>query len=162
VRLKRSFYGFGSGAIVDWRSNISDRDAMIAEIRRVVQPFLRSDGFAGSFPHYRKKTPTGIDLLTIQFDRHGGGFVIEIARCPVEGVLTAWGAAVSPEKVRAWDVHPNYRKRIQPRVGGGTDAWFRFDDAPVSHAAAAALKCLSNSDLWNDVQMCGSNRPYAS
>src|SRR5579863_10301596 len=135
---------------------------MIAEIKTVVQPFLRSNGFAGSFPHYRKKTSTEIDLLTIQFDRHGGGFVIEIARCPVDGVLTAWGASVPPEKVRAWDIHPKYRKRVKPRDGGGTDAWFRYDDTPVAQAAALALRCLSRADLWNDVQMCGSNRPHAS
>ena len=135
---------------------------MIAEIKRSVQPFLCSNGFAGSFPHYRKKTSTGIDLLTIQFDRHGDGFVIEIARCPVDGALTAAGTSVPPEKVRAWDIHPNYRKRVQPRDGGGPDAWFRYDNAQVSHAAAVALKCLSNADLWKDVQMCGSNRPYAS
>ena len=137
------------------------RSSMISEIKKVVQPFLRANGFSGSFPHYRKKTPTGIDLLTIQFDRCGGGFVIELARCPVEGVLTAWGAAVPPDKVRAWDVHINYRKRVQPREGSGTDAWFRYDNGPVSQVAAVALKLLSNANLWNDVQICGSNRPYA-
>jgi len=144
------------------RNNINDRDAMITEIKTVVQPFLRSNGFAGSFPHYRKKTSTGIDLLTFQSDRHGGGFVIEIARCPLDGVLTARGISVPPEKVRAWDIHPNYRKRVQPREGSGTDAWFRYNDAPLAHVAAAALKRLSQADLWNDVQMCGSNRPYSN
>jgi hypothetical protein len=48
---------------------MSNRDTMIAEIKRVAQPFLRSNGFAGLFPHYRKKTSIGIDLVTIQFDR---------------------------------------------------------------------------------------------
>jgi hypothetical protein len=98
----------------------------------------------------------------MQFDRNGGGFVIEIARCPIDGVLTALGASVPPEKARAWDVHPNYRKRIQPRAGGGTDAWFRYDNSPVAQAAALALKCISNANVWNDVQMCGSSRPYSS
>jgi hypothetical protein len=141
---------------------MSNRDAMISEIKSVVQPFLRSNGFTGSFPHYRKKTSTGIDLLTVQFDRHGGGFVIEIARCAVDGITTAWGTSVPPERVRAWDVHPNYRKRVQPREGVGTDSWFRYDDTPFTRVAALVLDCLSKDDLWNDVQTCGSNRPYAS
>jgi hypothetical protein len=29
--------------------------------------------------------------LTFQFDRHGGGFVIEIGQCPADGCTTHWG-----------------------------------------------------------------------
>ena|SRR5215471_10563962 len=141
-------------------AEISDRDAMIAELKRVVEPFLRSTGFKGSFPHYRKSTPTGIELLTFQFDRHGGAFVAEIARCPNDGLITAWGARVPPDKVKAWDVHPVNRKRIQPVSQSGTDGWFRYDRTPMVDVASAALRLLSDGDIWKDVPIGGSNQPY--
>jgi hypothetical protein len=135
---------------------MADRKAMIAELRRVVQPYLRADKFAGTFPHYRRLGEQAIDLITFQFDRHGGGFVIEIARCPRDGFLTAWGKYVPPTEVSAWDVHPNFRKRIQQRPGSGTDAWFRFDTTDAAKIAAEALSLLSQQGLWADVRIGGS------
>ena len=137
---------------------ISDRESMIAELKCVVQPFLRSAGFAGSFPHYRKISTDCIDLLTFQFDRRGGGFVIEIARCPTDGIVTALGLRVPPNKTKVWDIHPNFRKRIQQRPGGGTDAWFRFDAVSPARIAAEALSRLTLGDLWEDVRISDSKQ----
>src|SRR4051794_5602597 len=74
------------------------RDAMIDALKGVVVPALRSRGFSGSFPHLRRPAAERIDLLTFQFDRNGGGFVIEVARCPLEGVPPPWGEKVPPNK----------------------------------------------------------------
>jgi Domain of unknown function (DUF4304) len=127
---------------------MGDRETVILELKRVVQPHLRALGFSGSFPHFRKIGQATIDLVTFQFDRSGTGFVIEIARCPPEGIVTHWGERILPNKTKAWDVHPKSRKRIQPKVGGGTDAWFRFDKTTPSAVAAEVLDCLLRPDLW--------------
>jgi hypothetical protein len=132
---------------------MSDREAMISELKRVVQSHLRSVGFSGSFPHFRKIGQATIELVTFQFDRHGGGFVMEIARGPAGGITTALGAHISPNKTTAWDVHPNFRKRIQPRTGGDADAWFRFDTAAPGEVAVEALALLSEPDLWAGVEI---------
>jgi hypothetical protein len=50
----------------------------------IVVPVLRERGFTGSFPHFRRRRQKGIDLLTFQFDKYGGGFVVEIAVCEVD------------------------------------------------------------------------------
>ena len=132
---------------------MSDREAMISELKRVVQPHLRSIGFSGSFPHFRKIGLTTIELVTFQFDRNGGGFVIEIARAPVSGITTSWGAHIPANKTKAWDVHGNFRKRIQPKSGGSTNSWFRFDLAALAKVATQAFSRISEPDLWDGVEL---------
>src|SRR5208282_3539740 len=58
------------------------RDDMISSLKSLFVSALRERGFKGSLPHFRRPTQDRIDLLTIQFDRWGGGFVIEISKCP--------------------------------------------------------------------------------
>lgn len=51
---------------------IGSRKAMDTAIKSVVIPVLREAEFTGSFPHLRRASTRGMDLLTFQFDRHGG------------------------------------------------------------------------------------------
>jgi hypothetical protein len=69
---------------------------MDREIKGAVIPWLRTQGFKGSFPHLRRTGQSAIDLLTFQFDLHRGGYVIEIAQCPLElGMCTPRAASAS-------------------------------------------------------------------
>ncbi|MFS0861071.1 DUF4304 domain-containing protein [Fredinandcohnia sp. 179-A 10B2 NHS] len=92
-----------------------------------VVPFLRENGFKGSFPHFRRKTETNIELVTFQFNRWGGSFVVELATCPLEGVTTSWGELIPPNKVTAHDV--NQRFRLGARSKGAEGKWFTFENA---------------------------------
>jgi hypothetical protein len=125
-----------------------DRTAMDSALKKHVLPVLRSVGFKGSYPHLRRTNPDGIDLISFQFDKWGGAFVIEIARGPLQGLKTHWGLHLSAGKLRAWDVHPDHRRRIQAREGSGTDAWFRFDDEPVTQVAQQVLDSLPAAEAW--------------
>jgi uncharacterized protein DUF4304 len=60
-------------------------DSMIAALKAEFVPALKARGFKDSFPHFRRIEPDKIDLHTVQFDKWGGGFVIEIAKCGPEG-----------------------------------------------------------------------------
>lgn len=124
------------------------RQTMDAELKAVVVPKLRDGGFKGSFPHFRRKTEQGVDLLTFQFDRYGGGFVIEIARSALDGITPPWGKHIPANKVTAWDLHPNERKRIQPVTGGGTDSWFRYDSSGCKQVAQQVLGKLDEAEAW--------------
>jgi len=53
------------------------RNAMIAELKRVIIPVLRETGFRGSFPHFRRVGEQRIDPLTFQFSTFGEQFVVE-------------------------------------------------------------------------------------
>jgi len=105
-----------------------ERDNMVSSLKKIVIPTLRAKGFKGSFPHFRRIKENKIDLLTFQFDRYGGGFVIELAFCPPEGVTHYWGEKVPPNKVTAHDLYPDNRLRLK----GNDDEWFRYDIEYVS------------------------------
>ena len=94
--------------------SISNRTEMVKCLTETVVPILRSLNFKGSFPHFRRQTDGRINLLTFQFDRSGGGFVIEIANCQPNGIRTSWGLEIRPNKVTAHDV--SKRKRIQSNM----------------------------------------------
>jgi hypothetical protein len=131
-----------------------DREAMDAALKELVVPVLRANGFKGSLPHFRRATPQAIELLTFQFDKWGGGFVVEISKCPPGGYTMRWGEHIAPNKVTAHHLHPDQRKRIQHREGSGTDSWFRFDGwipTATSRAKRAAnqfLECLPQAESW--------------
>lgn len=125
---------------------------MISSRKRLFVPALRERGFKGSRPHFRRLGKGRVDLLTVQFNRHGGSFVIEISSCAPEGVTTSWGKKILPSQVRAWDMHPNERSRLGT-LGPGTDGhWFRFDDGtPTDEVAKSAALFLVEADRrWDD------------
>jgi len=105
-----------------------EHERMVKALQEIVVTKLREVGFKGSFPHFRRSNKEKIDLLTFQFDKWGGGFVIEISRCPPDGITTYWGERIPPNKVRAWDMHPDERHRLQPGLGSSTADWFRYDE----------------------------------
>jgi Domain of unknown function (DUF4304) len=131
------------------------RTAMEQALKSTVVPWLRERGFKGSLPHFRRNGDAAIDLLTFQFDRHGGAFVVEVARCPFDGIVTHWGKSIPPGKATAWDVHPTRRKRIKAQDGPGTEDWFRFDSQPPDHLAAQLIAKLADKDLWHDLGPVG-------
>jgi hypothetical protein len=126
----------------------SQHDSMVAELKSTVISKLRAQGFKGSYPHFRRFVENRVDLLTFQHDKWGGGFVIEIAHAPAEGVTTDWGQAISANRITAHDLHPNARKRIQPREGPGTDSWFRYDQGQFGACAEQVLELLPRAEAW--------------
>jgi len=124
---------------------------MESELRTSVIPWIRRSGFAGSFPHFRRIGDEFVDLLTFQFDRNGGGFVVEIARCPPDGIVTSGGKVIPPSKVKAWDLHPNRRRRVVAHEAPGTDGWFRFDRKAPHELSTILLGKLDEPDLWDEL-----------
>lgn len=116
---------------------------MDAALKSGVVPLLRERGYNGSYPHFRRALPDRIDLVTFQFDRHGGGFVVEMGSCAVDGITLHWGKHIPPSKVTAWDLHPSQRRRLKPQTTSGADYWFRFDAGDYAAVAARVAECLT-------------------
>lgn len=106
----------------------NNKKEMIKSLNLIVVPVLRDLGFTGSFPHFRRNIDDRLNFITFQFDRSGGGFVIEIANCPVNGVNIPFIKDIKPNKLTAH--HLNKRKRIQSNMvttSSLTEDWFRYD-----------------------------------
>src|SRR5688572_13783256 len=126
----------------------AEHEKMIAALKEHVLPVLRARGFKGSFPHFRRVTANGIHLLTFQFDKSGGGFVVEAASCPIDGVTMQWGEQIPPAKVTA----NHLGKRL--RLGTSSDQsdhWFRYErramlsfSDPYARAAREVLPYLGS------------------
>lgn len=102
-----------------------DRKSMLASLQAGMVPRLRDSGFTGSLPHFRRVLPDRTDLLSVQFDKWGGGFVVEISRAPQGDFQTPWGETVEPRRLTAHHLPPDERLRLGAKVGG--DHWFRYD-----------------------------------
>ena len=105
-----------------------ERTKMTESLKELFVPELKSLNFNGSFPHFRRTIGDKTNLLTFQFDRHGGGFIIEIANFQGTKFKTNFGERIQINKLTAHDI--NDRKRIYPNIlteEKGTENWFRFD-----------------------------------
>jgi hypothetical protein len=106
----------------------TERDEMIKSLKEIFIPELRNRNFKGSFPHFRKTESGKTNLLTFQFDRNGGGFIIELANWSESEFKTHWGKIITLNKLTTHDL--NERQRIYPNSiteQSGTDSWFRYE-----------------------------------
>ncbi|EGT3625632.1 DUF4304 domain-containing protein [Morganella morganii] len=134
------------------------RKSMEKALKEIFVLDLKSIGFKGSFPHFRRITDNSIDLLTFQFYSSGGSFVIEIAQCSAEGFRNASGALTPPDKVQVKHVWPRLRLGAKPDEGVN-DHWFKFGEPnyepqknyPSEHykAIAETAVCYLSSQAEN-------------
>lgn len=104
------------------------RQKMNLALKESVVPKLREKGFKGSLPHFRRILETEIHLLTFQFDRYGGGFVIELAKTENKPFETPWGKKIETSKLTAHDFYKRIRIHPQGTLRSSTtDDWFRYD-----------------------------------
>ncbi|TGN39540.1 DUF4304 domain-containing protein [Marinobacter confluentis] len=94
------------------------RSAMEASLKAIVVPELRSRGFKGSYPHFRRIMENRIDLLTFQFYSAGGSFVVEIGNCGPEGTRFS-----GPNKAKVSEIGNRLRLGAERP---GRDHWFEF------------------------------------
>jgi hypothetical protein len=119
-------------------------------LRDIVLPMLRQSGFVGSLPHLRRLRGGKVDLMTFQFDKYGGGFLIEIGQCDPDGFTTPDGQLIPLEKMNVQYLRWDRRTRIKQHEGSGTDSWFRYDRGGDSYSgtATAVLPFLEKLDSF--------------
>lgn len=129
----------------------NQRKMMDNALTKIVTPVLRKQEFKGSFPHFRRKNEKNIDLITVQFNRWGSSFLVELATCPIEGVTMNWGEKILPNKVTTH--HLNNRFRLGAKSVDEDGIWFDFENAKTEddfeEIASSVLGLLNTSDrLW--------------
>nr|WP_067055926.1 DUF4304 domain-containing protein [Mucilaginibacter sp. L294] len=101
-----------------------DRRILMDEaIKNIVIPFLRAEGFKGSYPHFTRVKHDRINLLTFQFSLYSSKFVVEIANCPSTGSIVT-GKQIEPSKCR---VHYEGKRLRIGSIKNKTDYWFDFN-----------------------------------
>ncbi|NLT50592.1 MAG: DUF4304 domain-containing protein [Ignavibacteria bacterium] len=101
-----------------------DRRLMTDELKKTTLPVLKQKGFKGSFPHFRRISDDKIDLLMFQFDKYGGGFIVEISfviTSETDKYVFHWRKGVAPEKLTVADA--KLRKRFPE-----ANTWFYYWD----------------------------------
>jgi hypothetical protein len=127
------------------------RHEMNEQLKAIVVPHLRSLGFRGSLPHFRRISDSGVDLLTFQFRLGGGSFVVEIAHKAPYKVTSERGNHVPPERLTTHDL--NKRRRIGKAVLRLNDPWFDFSDRPYQQAAQQVVESLAEAEIyWQEMK----------
>jgi hypothetical protein len=128
---------------------VPDRKMMIDALKLTVVPLLRERGFKGSFPHFRRIGESKTDLLTFQFDKWGGGFIIELGEGPPDELVEPWGR-VTAAKLTTHLLPLSKRVRLNAAARSAVEKWFRFanDQASMNTAADEVVKLLPQADKW--------------
>lgn len=93
--------------------SLNERKMMDNALKKIVISVLRKQEFKGSLPHFRRENEKNIDLITFQFSKWGGSFVVEIGTCPIEGVTMYSGEHIPSNKVTAHHLNNTFRLKVQ-------------------------------------------------
>jgi len=90
------------------------------------------------------------DLLSFQFDKWGGGFIIEIGEGPSDELVQPWGS-IPAGKLTTHLLPLANRARLNAVSRSEKEAWFRYDEdtqTAIDAATDQVLKLLAQADRW--------------
>ncbi|MDI1256286.1 MAG: hypothetical protein PSV16_09295 [Flavobacterium sp.] len=105
----------------------ADRKKMIRSLNKYVLPKLHDINFTGTFPHFRRDMADRINFISFHFDTQGGGFVIDVANCNINGFMTASEQIIPLDKLTAHYFVDKFRIKAKMNGKNGRDDWFRYD-----------------------------------
>lgn len=126
------------------------RNDVIKKIKELIIPELRKESFKGSYPHFRRKNEEGgYDLLSFQFNRYGGSFLIEISvaypnRTEYRNCYLL-GHIPFEEEVKQINVGNTFERY---RIKNDADEWFDYTDGNVECIVRRALEHLKREMTW--------------
>ena len=104
---------------------MSQSSKMNDALKKYVVAPLQTLGFAGEFPHYRKVYDNRIELFTVQKNKWGNSFTVEVStiypqREGDKKNYIDWKESI--DDVTVWDTNLHYR------LPGMFDGWFYYTD----------------------------------
>jgi len=102
---------------------------MKSALKKVLVPYLRSEGFIGKYPEFMRREKDILHLLSIEFDKYGGGFFLEFAPHPAGDKTMPWGEVVPEQNLTTAHSPFDMRARLQEygTENSTNESWFRFD-----------------------------------
>ena len=123
--------------------------AMRRALSAIVVPKLRSLGFEGAFPHFRRVRGGVHEAVMFQFDKYGGGFFVEAGRAAQDEfarLQREWEAAGKPLTTSKFTVAhcaPHQRGRLGgSRVHPGANHRWSFSAEDVDAVASRVAEIV--------------------
>ena|SRR5437016_4378989 len=130
----------------------SESERMEKALMDRLEPELRRRRFAGSFPHFRRHTPSKTDLLSVHFERNRGSFLVEIGEVPPSDFDSPIGVRVEIGKATSVDALSTDRARLAPTPASSAFRFrrsvFDWSDTRFDRAAEKVVELLPQADRW--------------
>ena len=134
---------------------MTNREIMLSALKNTVIKELKSQGFIGTYPNFKKITSDGIELICFQTNKYGGSFTVEVSAVFPDSKVTNlsnMNALVDEKTVNVSCTNQRYRLK------GMYDGWFYYRDVyklpngfyrDISEKEA---ETFSEPDNWNLLQ----------
>ncbi len=103
---------------------MTNNEIMKSYLKKIVIAPLLEEGFKGKYPHFRKTFTDHIELISIQTNKWGGSFTIEVScvfpDSPNKNYVEWDGLGI--EQLTVWNTNERYR------LEGMYDGWFYYRD----------------------------------
>lgn len=139
-------------------------------IKKLLEPVLLAEGFTGKYPHFQRKEGGKLQLLSLLYDKWGGGFVLEFA-CHATGDLeTAWGEVIPEANIEIGYTAPSSRARlVNSDSGQGLyEDFFRYEQfadnrEQCEQLVSRVVELLPQVNAWlRNNQVGGNITPFSS
>lgn len=108
---------------------MTNNEIMKSYLKELVIAPLLADGFTGQYPHYRRVLEDYIELVSIQTNKYGGSFTIEVSvvfpDLPNKNHVDWDGLTI--DHLTVWNTNDRYRLK------GMYDGWFYYRDLYAKH-----------------------------
>jgi hypothetical protein len=102
------------------------RKKMDLALKEITIPFLKEQGFKGSFPHFRREKNNNVNLLTFQFSLYSQKFIVEISNCSINEFTNSLGKKLNPPEYRVHFMGNRFRLGSRKKTG----CWYDFAIEP--------------------------------
>jgi hypothetical protein len=122
-------------------------------LKRILVPRLTVEGFTGRSPEYVRREGETLHLLSVQYDKWGGGFYLEFAAHPAGDMTMPWGEVVPEASLTVAHTPVEARGRLQETGSSSStsEMWFRFEglsDAGCASLVRHVVDLFPQVDAW--------------
>jgi hypothetical protein len=139
-------------------------ELMRKALKKVLLPELNRIGFTGTSSNFQRRSAENLDLLSIEYWKYGGQFILEFARSKRGALNTSWGEVVQEEKIGVAHISPLQRARLQRTLEASEDLFrgFKFsgfgeDLAKYIALAHEVAALLPQVNAWLESGAAGEN-----
>ncbi len=133
-------------------------------LKRVLVPALVSHGFVLRGKGYQRREGEFLDLLSVQYWKYGGEFILEFVRRKQGPLQTNWGPLIPEDEIDVAYVAPLDRARLQqlgsaagPSLRGFQFVGFGEESGRYKNVAQAVVVLLPQVDQWLKTKQTGPN-----